>query len=130
MSAVIKRVLAATLLLLAAGSLVGAQSPRLKNIELCNGGTRASPDSPIRRSDRTSPELQIRGCTAFIELGNEKPYVLAIAHNNRGNAYRQKVTTTALLKITTNRSSSIQATPEHSTIEASCTSKRASTIEQ
>src|SRR5262249_43989414 len=66
------------------------QSPRLKNIELCNGGTRASPDSPIRRSDRTSPDLQIRGCTALIDLGDEKPYVLSIAHNNRGNAYAAK----------------------------------------
>jgi len=89
-NAVISRALAATVLLLAAGSFVGAQSQRLKNIELCNGGTRASPDSPIRRLDRTSPDLQIRGCTALIDFGNEKPYVLSIAHNNRGNAYTAK----------------------------------------
>ena len=55
------RGMASALILL---SLVGlaaaqrpAQSPRLKNIELCNG------------ADRTSPDPQIDGCTALIEFG-------------------------------------------------------------
>ena len=39
--------------------------------------------------DRTSPELQINGCTAIIDLG-EHTTAAAIAYNNRGNAYAEK----------------------------------------
>ena len=48
---------------------------KMKNIELCNG------------SDRSSPEPQIRGCTALINDENETTLVRAVAHNNRGDAY-------------------------------------------
>ena len=48
---------------------------KMKNIELCNG------------SDRSSPEPQIRGCTALINDQNETTLVRAVAHNNRGDAY-------------------------------------------
>ena len=51
---------------------------RLSNIELCNG------------SDRSSPDPQIKGCTALIETGKETALVLAIAHNNRGDALSAK----------------------------------------
>ncbi len=51
---------------------------KLKSIELCNG------------SDRSSPEPQIKGCTAIIDSENETALVLAIAHNNRGDAYATK----------------------------------------
>ena len=51
---------------------------RLSNIELCNG------------SDRSSPDPQIKGCTALIETGKETALVLAIAHNNRGDAFSAK----------------------------------------
>jgi tetratricopeptide (TPR) repeat protein len=55
-----------------------AQSSRLENIELCNG------------KDRSSPDFQINGCTALIESRVESPTTVAIAHNNRGNAYTAK----------------------------------------
>src|SRR2546423_417950 len=42
-----------------------AQSPRLKNIELCNG------------QDRSSPGFQIQGCTARIESVGETARALA-----------------------------------------------------
>ena len=42
-------------------------SNRLSNIELCNG------------ADRSSPEPQIKGCTALIETEKETTLVLAIA---------------------------------------------------
>ncbi|MGA7308073.1 MAG: tetratricopeptide repeat protein, partial [Pseudolabrys sp.] len=51
---------------------------KLKNIQLCNG------------SDRSSPEPQIKGCTGIIDSGNETALVLAIAYNNRGDAYAAK----------------------------------------
>lgn len=51
---------------------------KLKSIELCNG------------SDRSSPEPQIKGCTAIINSENETALVLSIAHNNRGDAYATK----------------------------------------
>ena len=51
---------------------------KLKNVELCNG------------VDRSSPEPVIKGCTALIESGKETTLVLAIAHTNRGNAYATK----------------------------------------
>jgi tetratricopeptide (TPR) repeat protein len=51
---------------------------RLKNIELCNG------------TDRSSTEPQIKGCTALIDAPRETTLILAIAHNNRGDAYATK----------------------------------------
>ncbi len=51
---------------------------KLRNVDLCNG------------VDRSSPEPQINGCTALIDAGNQTTRLLAIAHNNRGNAYFKK----------------------------------------
>ena len=51
---------------------------KLKNVQLCNG------------SDRSSPERQIAGCTALIDVPHETTRLLAIAHNNRGNAFAEK----------------------------------------
>src|SRR5262245_58356716 len=48
---------------------------KMKNIELCNG------------SDRSSPEPQIRGCTALINDEKETVLVRAVAYNNRADAY-------------------------------------------
>src|SRR6185295_2735131 len=62
---------------LAAGE-TGQFSSKLKNIQLCNG------------ADRSSPEPQIKGCTALIESGKETTLVLAVAYTNRGNAYAAK----------------------------------------
>jgi len=50
---------------------------KLKNVQLCNG------------SDRSSPERQIAGCTALIDVPHETTRLLAVAHNNRGNAYAE-----------------------------------------
>src|SRR5690349_19865634 len=47
-----------------------------KNIELCNNANKT-----------TSPEQQAQGCTGILESGTETPKAVAIAHNNRGNAY-------------------------------------------
>ena len=55
-----------------------AQTVRVKNIMLCNG------------SDRTSPDPQIEGCSALIASGQEAPQTVAVAHNNRANAYVMK----------------------------------------
>ena len=73
------------LLLGLAATAIFAASPaeeriasRLKNIELCNG------------TDRSSPEPQIKGCTALIDAPRETTLILAIAHNNRGDAYATK----------------------------------------
>ena len=125
---------ASTLILLSLGGVAGAQRPMLKNIELCNG------------VDRTSPDIQIDGCTSLINSGKQTPQTLVIAYNNRGNAYmakgeydraiqdydqsiklnpnllpepsttaawltRKRVNTTAQSKTLTNRSSSIPTTP-------------------
>jgi tetratricopeptide (TPR) repeat protein len=73
----------ALMLLLPLGTSWGAIiSPRiderLRNIQLCN------------QSDRGSVDAQIEGCTALIKDGREPTLVLAIAHNNRGNAYSVK----------------------------------------
>jgi len=70
------------LILLLLGSPAAAQDPTpkksvLENIALCNG------------IDRTSPEPQIDGCTAVIDLGEHTP-AAAIAYNNRGDAYTAK----------------------------------------
>jgi len=52
---------------------------RLKNIEHCN------------RSDGEALDLRIQGCTALIDSTPKEPtLVLAIAHNNRGNAFFNK----------------------------------------
>ena len=71
------------LILLLLGSPAAAQNPKLKdnylrNVELCNG------------SDRTSLEPRINGCTALIDSGQGTATALAIAYNNRGNAYTAK----------------------------------------
>ena len=49
-----------------------------RNIELCNG------------RDRTSLEVRINGCTALIDARQGTTTTLAIAYNNRGNAYTAK----------------------------------------
>src|ERR1035437_193512 len=71
--------LAVMLIYLSVGSAALAQAPKgkndLKNIDLCNG------------VDRRSPEPQIRGCTALIDSGDMTANGLAIAYNNRGDAY-------------------------------------------
>src|SRR6516225_1304225 len=76
------RGMASALMLLLLGGGVGAQrpaqNPLFRNIELCNG------------ADRTSPDIQIGGCTALIDSGKEAPQTLVIAYNNRGNAYSAK----------------------------------------
>ena len=69
---------ASTLILLSLGGVAGAQRPMLKNIELCNG------------VDRTSPDIQIDGCTSLINSGKQTTQTLVIAYNNRGNAYTAK----------------------------------------
>src|SRR5262249_30325996 len=70
---------ASALMLLLLGGVGAAQRPQLlKNVELCNG------------ADRTSPDLQIDGCTALIKSGAQTPQSLIIAYNNRGNAYMAK----------------------------------------
>ena len=73
--------LAITLLLLATPA-AAQQPPRndnyLKSIELCN------------RMDRAAPDTRISGCTALIDGGYGTTAALAIAHNNRGNAYIAK----------------------------------------
>ena len=65
--------------LLLLGSPVAAQNPKssdyLRNTELCNG------------SDPTSLELRISAYTALIDSSQVTRAALAIAHNNRGNAY-------------------------------------------
>ena len=64
------------------GSLAAVQNPKnsnyLGNIELCNG------------HDRTSLEPRINACTTLIDLRQGTTAALAIAHNNRGNAYTAK----------------------------------------
>lgn len=99
------------LMLLLLASPAAAQNPKpkdnyLKNIELCNG------------VDRTSPEARIEGCTALIGAGHDSTPALPIAYNNRGNAYTAKETTTAPFRISINRSSSIKLTPNPSTTAA------------
>jgi tetratricopeptide (TPR) repeat protein len=67
---------------LATGAFSAPQSSKLvsklKNIELCNG------------SNRSSPEPQIRGCSALINEANETVLVRSVAYNNRGDAYVAK----------------------------------------
>src|SRR5262245_31471201 len=66
------------MLLLLADVAVAQKSQSLKNLELCNGVNRASPD------------IQIDGCTALINSGAQTPRTRVIAYNNRGNAYMAK----------------------------------------
>ncbi len=66
---------ASTLMLMILVTWAAAQSPKLSNVDLCNG------------KDRTSSQPQIIGCTALIKSDADNPKVLAIAYNNRGNAY-------------------------------------------
>src|SRR3954454_14064557 len=49
----------------------------LESVALCNG------------IDRSSPEIQIDGCTSIINLGQHST-AAAIAYNNRGDAYAKK----------------------------------------
>ena len=69
---------ASALILLSLGGVAAAQRSVLKSIELCNG------------ADRTSPDIQIDGCTSLINSGKQTPQTLVIAYNNRGNAYVAK----------------------------------------
>ena len=57
---------------------VAAEVSDLAYVEACNG------------KNRTSAEPQIAACTALIDANADNPKVLAIAHNNRGNAYIRK----------------------------------------
>ena len=70
---------------LAAGPQSSKLVSKMRNIELCNG------------SDRSSPEPQIRGCTALIDAENETTPVRAVAHNNRGDAYLAQGNTDAAI---------------------------------
>ena len=80
------------LMLLWLGGVGAAQRPQLlKNLDLCNG------------ADRTSPDLQIDGCTGLINSGAQTPQSLVIAYNNRGNAYSAKGEYDAPSKITISR---------------------------
>jgi tetratricopeptide (TPR) repeat protein len=72
------RIGAAVLMLLMLGTLAAAQTRTLKNVELCNG------------VDRSSPDRQIMGCTALIDSSSATAKSRAIAYNNRGNAYIAK----------------------------------------
>ena len=55
-----------------------AAAQTTNDVDLCNG------------KDRTSAEPQIAGCTALIKSKEKNSQVLAIAYNNRGNAYTSK----------------------------------------
>ena len=74
--------MASALMLLWFGGVGAAQRPQLlKNVELCNG------------ADRTSPDLSIDGCTALINSGAQTPQSLVIAYNDRGDAESRPVLT-------------------------------------
>src|SRR5215472_17402011 len=66
---------AATLLVSLLATSALAQDTIVSNIELCNG------------RDRSSPEPQIRGCSEVIKASPGNIKMLAVAYNNRGNAY-------------------------------------------
>ncbi len=55
-----------------------AQTSAISNVELCNG------------RDHSSAEPQICGCSALIKSDADNPKVLAIAYNNRGNAFSKE----------------------------------------
>jgi hypothetical protein len=63
------------LMLMLLATSAAAQDSIISNVELCNG------------RDRSSPEPQIRGCSGVIKAASGNVKVLAIAYNNRGNAY-------------------------------------------
>ena len=69
---------ATILVLLLLGSTAAAQQPRnsgnLKSIALCD-------DAGV------PPQARIAGCTALINSGEANANALAVAYNNRGNAY-------------------------------------------
>ena len=81
-AAIIGGVTSVFILLLFVSTTPAAQGPRkdsyVRNIQLCNGADRASLDS------------RIAGCTALIDAGQMTPVALAVAHNNRGNAFVAK----------------------------------------
>jgi len=66
---------ASILMLSLLATSAAAQDSVLSNVDLCNG------------KDRSSPEPQIRGCSELIKSEGDNTQVLAIAYNNRGNAY-------------------------------------------
>jgi tetratricopeptide (TPR) repeat protein len=75
--------MASILVLLLLGSPAVAQNPKPKNdyprnIEACNA------------LDRTALEARINGCTALIDARQLTTTALAVAYNNRGNAYAAK----------------------------------------
>src|SRR6266566_4005041 len=76
--AVVRGTASALMLLLLGGVSAAQRSQLIKSVELCNG------------ANRTSPDLQIDGCTALINSGAQTPQSLVIAYNNRGNAYTAK----------------------------------------
>src|SRR6185312_1787394 len=72
-----------TAILLVLALPAAAQNPKpnakkddyVRNIELCN------------QADRRSLQARIDGCTALIDAGQGTTTALAVAYNNRGNAY-------------------------------------------
>ena len=78
----ISREALAIALLLCATPTAAQQPPRkdnyLRSIELCN------------RMERAALESRITGCTTLIETGFGTTTALAIAYNNRGNAFVAK----------------------------------------
>ena len=57
------------------GLLVAGQTSLVENIEVCAG------------QRNLSAKLEIEACSAIIKSSGVKPQGLAIAYNNRGNAY-------------------------------------------
>src|ERR1700686_3115552 len=57
-------------------------------------GARAQPQSQeyawCMNKEKTTPDLQITGCTAIIEQGKETQENFSIVFNNRGNAWYRK----------------------------------------
>jgi tetratricopeptide (TPR) repeat protein len=75
--------IASILLSMPSGNSAIAQTrSMISDLDMCNGNLGAS------------PEIKIIGCTAFIKSGVDSAQLVAIAHNNRGNAYaaRQQYT--------------------------------------
>ena len=77
-------------ILLSLVSPTASQDPKpknnvLENLALCNG------------TDRTSPELQINGCTAIIDLGEQTP-AATIAYDIRDDAYPGKGAMTSAMR--------------------------------
>src|ERR1044071_5934911 len=71
------RLFAIPLLLGMSISVASAQNQRAVNLVLCNGGT------------GISPERQVAGCSALIQVGGDEE-TLAKLYNNRGNAYAKQ----------------------------------------